>query len=105
MEENMSKAAAKFAFTPAPGRLIVEPQASGGQTDSGLYLPESAQERPQLGTVVAYTPSRNKAGEPNEPIVSVGSTVFHSKYGGTEVKIDGREFLILREDDVLAVKN
>jgi chaperonin GroES len=101
----MSKATVRFAYRPAPGRLIVEASENKTVTESGLYLPESAQERPQLGTVVAYTPSRNKSGEANQPIVSVGDTVFHSKYGGTEVKIDGKEFLILREDDVLAIRN
>ena len=101
----MSKATAKFAYRPAPGRLIVEASENKSVTESGLYLPESAQERPQLGTVVAYTPSRGKSGEPNQPIVSIGDQVFHSKYGGTEVKIDGREFLILREDDILAIRN
>ncbi len=101
----MAKATAKFAYTPAPGRLIVESLEAGDRTESGLYLPESAKERPQLAKVVAYTVSRRDDGNDNEPICKVGNTVFHSKYGGTEVKIEGGDFLILREDDVLAVKN
>lgn len=100
----MAKAAAKFSFTPAPGRLIVRSLEHAETTAGGLYLPQSAQERPQLAEVVAYTPSRNKEGKPNEALVAVGDTIFHSKYGGTEVKIDGADFLILREDDILAVK-
>jgi chaperonin GroES len=100
----MAKSAAKFAYTPAPGRLIVEPLEKREVSEGGIYLPESAKERPQLGRVVAYTPGRGKDGKPLEAIVGVGDTIFHSKYGGTEVKIDGADFLILREDDVLAVQ-
>ena len=100
----MAKAAAKFQFKPAPGRIIVKPLDQKDRTESGLYLPESAKERPQLGQVVAYTVSRNDDGKDNKPLVEVGDTIFHSKYGGTEVKIDGGDYLILREDDVLAVQ-
>ena len=100
----MAKAAAKFSFTPAPGRLIVESLEMSERTESGLYLPESAKERPQLAKVKAYVPSRRKDGKPNEALCKVGDTIFHSKYGGTEVKIDGGDYLILREDDILAVK-
>ena len=100
----MAKAQAKFSFTPAPGRLIVRSLEKTEKTEGGLYLPESAKERPQLGEVMAYVPSRRDDGKPNEPLCKVGDTIFHSKYGGTEVKIDGEEFLILREDDILAVK-
>jgi len=100
----MAKTASKFAYTPAPGRLIVEPLEKSEVSTGGIYLPESAKERPQLGKVVAYTPGRDKDGKSLQPIVEVGNTIFHSKYGGTEVKIDGADFLILREDDVLAVQ-
>ena len=100
----MAKAEAKFAYRPAPGRLIAESLEVGEKTDSGLYLPETAKERPQLARVVAYMPSRREDGTYNEPLCKVGDTIFHSKYGGTEVKIDGADFLMLREDDVMAVK-
>lgn len=100
----MAKAKASFAFRPAPGRLIVEPLEQTEKTDSGLYLPESAKERPQLGKVVAYTVSRKDDGGDNKPLCRVGEVIFHSKYGGTEVKIDNSDFLILREDDILAVR-
>ena len=101
----MAKAAAKFSYTPAPGRLIVESLEQTERTESGLYLPESAKERPQLARVMAYTPSRNDDGEANEPLCKVGDVIFHSKYGGTEVKIGASDFLILREDDILAIQN
>lgn len=101
----MAKAKAKFAYRPAPGRLIVEPMEKTEKTESGLYLPESAKERPQLGKVVAYEPSRNDDGQSNDALCEIGDVIFHSKYGGTEVKIDGADFLILREDDILAVQN
>jgi len=101
----MAKASSKFAYTPAPGRLIVKPLGQAEKTESGLYLPESAKERPQLGEVVAYTPGLWDDGKKKDAICGIGDTIFHSKYGGTEVKIDGADYLILREDDVLAVKN
>jgi chaperonin GroES len=101
----MAKAAAKFSYAPAPGRLIVKPTGQQEMTASGLYLPEKAQERPQLGEVMAYTPGFWEDGKQKHALCEVGDTIFHSKYGGTEVKIDGAEFLILREDDVLAVKS
>lgn len=101
----MAKAKAKFAYTPAPGRLIVKPLEQTERTDSGLYLPESAKERPQLGEVVAYTPSRRDDGSVNDPLCDTGDVIFHSKYGGTEVKVGGADFLILREDDILAVQS
>lgn len=101
----MAKAAAKFSYTPAPSRLIVKPTGQQEMTASGLYLPEKAQERPQLGEVMAYTPGYWEDGKQKHPVCEVGDIIFHSKYGGTEVKIDGAEFLILREDDVLAVKS
>jgi chaperonin GroES len=100
----MAKAKASFSYRPAPGRLIVKPLEKTERTEGGLYLPESAKERPQLGEVVAYTVSRRDDGKPNEPMCKVGDTIFHSKYGGTEVKIGGEDFLILREDDILAVQ-
>jgi chaperonin GroES len=101
----MAKAATKFSYSPAPGRLIVKPVGQQEMTASGLYLPEKAQERPQLGEVVAYTPGFWEDGKQKSPVCEVGDTIFHSKYGGTEVKIDLQDFLILREDDILAVKN
>jgi chaperonin GroES len=100
----MAKTASKFAYTPAPGRLIVESLEQKEVSSGGIYLPESAKERPQLAKVVAYTPGRDKDGKSTAPLVSVGDTIFHSKYGGTEVKIEGADFLILREDDILAVQ-
>ena len=96
--------AKKFAYRPAPGRLIVTALGQAEKTDSGLYLPESAKERPQLGKVVAYSPARTEDGKEKDALCKVGDTIFHSKYGGTEVKIDGDEYLILREDDILAIE-
>ena len=96
--------AEKFAYKAAPGRLIILPLERSEKTDSGIYLPESAKERPQLGKVVAYTPGLMDDGKRKEAVCEIGDTIFHSKYGGTEVKIDGVEFLILREDDVLAIQ-
>jgi chaperonin GroES len=96
--------AEKFSYKAAPGRLIILPLERSEKTDSGIYLPESAKERPQLGKVIAYSVGFNDQGKQREPVCVVGDTVFHSKYGGTEVKIGGTEYLILREDDVLAIQ-
>jgi chaperonin GroES len=82
-------------------------QANEGDqtTASGLVIPDTAKEKPQEGTVVAVGPGRfNEDGNERVPMdISVGDTVVYSKYGGTEVKVDGEEYLILSARDVLAV--
>ena len=73
------------------------------KSDGGIFLPDTAKEKPQEAEVLALGNGKNEDGETVEFSVSVGDKVLISKYGGTEVKIDGEELLILREDDVLAV--
>ncbi len=89
---------------PLGDRLVVEPKEKEQTTASGLVLPETAKEKPQEGTIVAIGPGRRDDDGNRLPMdVSVGDVVLYAKYGGTEVKIDGKKVLILKESDVLAI--
>ena len=83
---------------PLADRVVVEPREAETKTAGGLYIPDTAKEKPQQGVVVAVGPG--KKDEPME--VAVGETVIYGKYAGTEVKLDGEEYTILRQGDVLA---
>ena len=92
------------SLKPLGNRLVVEPIEQEERTAAGIVLPETAKEKPQKGTVVAVGPgARNESGERQAMDVKVGDQVLYAKYGGTEIKMDGKTLLILREDDVLAV--
>lgn len=90
---------------PLGDRLIVKAVEEEQTTASGLVLPDTAKEKPQKGEVVATGDGRwDDEGEKRIPLdVSVGDQVLYSKYGGTEIKIDGEDLLVLRESDVLAI--
>jgi chaperonin GroES len=90
---------------PLGDRIIVKPSKSEDVTASGLVLPDTAQEKPQQGEVVAVGEGKwDEDGEKRIPMeVKKGDKVLYSKYGGTEVKVKGDEYLILRQDDVLAI--
>jgi len=89
---------------PLGDRLIVKPLDEEETTASGIVLPDTAKEKPQKGEVLAVGDgSRNDDGNRIPLDVSEGDTVLYSKYGGTEVKVDGDDLLVLRESDVLAV--
>jgi len=89
---------------PLGDRLVVEPMEQEEMTASGLVLPETAKEKPQQGSVLATGPGRrDDDGDRIEMDVAVGDTVLYAKYAGTEVKIDGKKLLILKESDVLAI--
>lgn len=89
---------------PLGDRIIIEPVEKEEKTASGIVLPDSAKEKPQEGRVVAVGSGRlTDKGERVAMEVAEGNSVIFSKYAGTEVKYDGKEYLILREDDVLAV--
>lgn len=88
---------------PLGDRLIVEVLEEEATTSSGIVLPDTAQEKPQRGKVLAVGPgSRDEDGKHIKMDVEEGDTVIFSKYGGTEVKVGADEYLILRESDVLA---
>lgn len=94
----------KVNLKPLGDRVVVEPLEEEEITASGIILPETAKEKPQKGTVVAVGPGRkDENGKVIAMEVKEGDTVLYAKYGGTEVKVDGKTLLILREDDVLAI--
>jgi chaperonin GroES len=91
---------------PLGDRIVVQPKEDDeARTASGLVIPDTAKEKPQLGEVLAVGPGNwNEDGDERIPLdVSVGDLVFYSKYGGTEVKFEGEDYLILSARDVLAV--
>jgi chaperonin GroES len=98
---------ADFKLQPLEDRIVVQANESDELTASGLVIPDTAKEKPQEGTVVAAGPGRwNDDGSGRVALdVKVGDVVIYSKYGGTEVKVDGEEYLILSARDVLAVLN
>jgi chaperonin GroES len=96
---------ADFKLKPLEDRIVVKPSEGEETTSSGLVIPDTAKEKPQEGEVVAVGPGRfNEDGDERIPLdIKAGDTVIYSKYGGTEVKVDGEEYLILSGRDVLAV--
>ncbi|MDJ0960305.1 MAG: co-chaperone GroES [Acidimicrobiia bacterium] len=89
---------------PLGDRIVVKPKEEDeARTASGLVIPDTAKEKPQLGEVLAVGPGEFKDGERTPIDVAVGDLVFYSKYGGTEVKYEGEDYLILSSRDVLAV--
>jgi chaperonin GroES len=87
---------------PLGDRLVVKAIEAEQTTASGLVLPDTAQEKPSRGTVVAVGEGRYEDGKRIPVDVAVGDEVIYSKYGGTEIKLDGEDLIILREADVLA---
>ena len=99
-------ASAKDKIQPLADRVVVKPLEETEQMRGGLYIPDTAKEKPMQGTIIAVGPG--KLSDENEriaPDVKVGQTVLYGKYSGTEVTVDGQEYLILRESDILAVIN
>ena len=84
---------------PLADRVVVEPKEAETKTASGLYIPDSAKEKPQQGTVLAAGPG--KKDEPME--VKEGDLVLYGKYAGTEVTVDGKTYLIVKQSDILAI--
>ena len=90
---------ANVSVKPLHDRVLVEPAAAETKTASGLYIPDTAKEKPQKGTVIAVG-----SGKKDEPItVKVGDTVLYGKYSGTELQVDGKDYLIMRESDIFAI--
>jgi chaperonin GroES len=91
------------SLQPLEDRIVVKPSEGEEMTASGLVIPDTAKEKPQEGEVLAVGPGRFEDGTRVPLDVKVGDTVIYSKYGGTEVKIAGDEYLILSARDVLAI--
>lgn len=91
-------------YKPLHDRVIIEPQAAEQTTKSGIVLPDTAQEKPQMGTILKAGEGKvSDEGKVLPMTVKEGNKVIYSKYAGTEFKVDGNEYLILKETDILAV--
>lgn len=89
----------KVALKPLADRVLVEAAPAEEKTAGGIIIPDTAKEKPQRGKVIAIG-----TGKKDEPLtVKVGDTVLYGKYSGTEINIEGREFLIMRESDIFAI--
>lgn len=84
---------------PLSDRVLVEPVAAETKTASGIYIPDTAKEKPQKGKVVAVGSGKKD----HDMTVKVGDTVLYGKYSGTELKLEGTDYLMMREDDILAI--
>ena len=84
---------------PLADRVLVEPSEAETKTASGIIIPDTAKEKPQKGNIVAIGPGTKE----NPVTVKVGDSVLYGKYSGTELKLDGKNYLIMRESDVLAI--
>ena len=99
-----SKTKTAVNVEPLADRVVVLPLEEEEQMRGGLYIPDTAKEKPQSGKIVAVGPGKlSEEGVRIEPDVKVGQTVLYGKYSGTEVTVEGEDYLILRESDVLAV--
>ena len=98
-----TKNAAKVNVAPLADRVVIKALEESEQMRGGLYIPDTAKEKPQQGEVVAVGPGRFEKGERVPMEVKVGNKVLYGKYSGTEVTIDNQPVLILRESDVLAI--
>src|ERR1700690_2906772 len=93
-----------ISLKPLGNRVVVEPIEQEEVTAGGIVLPETAKEKPQKGNVLAVGPGdRDEAGKRILMDVAVGDVVLFAKYSGTEIKMDGKKLLILRESDILAI--
>ena len=98
-----SKSKAKVKVQPLGDRVVIRAFDETEEMRGGLYIPDTAKEKPMQGKVVAVGPGRFEKGELVPMELSVGQTVLYGKYSGTEVTVDDEEFLIIKESDVLAV--
>ena len=94
---------AKFQLEPLEDRVVVKPEEEEETTVSGIVIPDTAKEKPQEGEVVAVGPGRFEDGNRVPMDVKTGDRVLYSKYGGTEVKVEGEEYLVLSARDILAI--
>ena len=93
-----------MAVKPLDDRVLVKQSAAEETTAGGIVLPDTAQEKPQRGKVVATGPGKLlEGGERAKMSIKKGNEIFYGKYAGTEIKIDGEEYVLIRESDVLAI--
>jgi chaperonin GroES len=101
----MAKNAVAMKIAPLADRVVVKALEDSETMRGGLYIPDTAKEKPQQGEIVAAGPGRYEDGKRIPLDVKVGDKVLYGKYSGTEVSVDNEQYLILRESDVLAVIN
>ena len=89
----------KLNIKPLADRVLVEPLEAETKTASGIIIPDTAKEKPQKGSIVAVGPGTKE----NPVTVNVGDSVLYGKYSGTELKLEGKDYLIMRESDILAI--
>ncbi len=93
-----------MSIKPLADRVVVEPLEAAEKTAGGLYIPDNAKEKPQKGKIIAAGPGKSSdAGTLIKMEVKAGDTVLYGKYSGTEVQVDGKDYLIMRESDILAI--
>ena len=89
---------------PLSDRVVVEPLEAEAKTSGGIYLPDTAKEKPQMGKVVAVGPGKvSDSGQKIPMEVKVNNKILYGKYSGTDVNIEGKDYLIMRESDILAI--
>lgn len=93
------------SIKPLGDRVVVKPEPAEEKTASGLFIPDTAKEKPQRGTVLAVGPGKVENGNKIDLTVSEGDTVLYGKYSGTEITMDGDDVLIMRESDILGIVN
>ena len=91
------------SITPLGDRVVVRPEAAEEKTSFGLFIPDTAKEKPQKGTVVAAGPGRYENGTKIDMTVKEGDKVLYGKYAGSEVQIDGEDLMIMRESDIFGI--
>ena len=91
------------SIKPLSDRVVVQPEPAEEKTSSGLYIPDSAKEKPQRGTIVAAGPGRVENGTKIDMTVKEGDTVLYGKYAGTEITLGSEDYLIMRESDILGI--
>jgi chaperonin GroES len=99
-----SKSKQKTTIKPLDDRVVIKPTEPEEKTESGIYLPESAQERPMTGTVLAVGPGKlNDDGSRAAPSIKENDTVLYGKFAGSEIELDDEDYVILRESEILGV--
>ena len=91
------------SIKPLGDRVVVKPQPAEEKTASGLFIPDTAKEKPQKGTVLAVGPGRVENGTKIDMTVKAKDVVLYGKYSGTEIELDGEDVLIMRETDILGI--
>ena len=91
------------SIKPLGDRVVVKPEPAEEKTASGLFIPDTAKEKPQKGTIVAVGPGRVENGTKIDMTVKEGDTVLYGKYSGTEIELDSNDLLIMRETDILGI--